>query len=63
MDNKHWNFNDAHDRKVYDHERYIRDRDRRLAMASAYRREHRFEIAAKQRERYRLTVIENRHPK
>lgn len=44
-------------RKKYDHDRYMADRERRLAMAEKYRKEHRLEIAAKARERYKQKVL------
>ena len=44
-------------RRKYDHERYMADHERRLAMAAKYREEHREELAAKARERYKQKVL------
>jgi hypothetical protein len=51
-----WAYRTKEERKAYDHERYMRQREQRLRRMAAYREEHREELNAKKRKRYTETI-------
>ena len=47
-----WDYRTKDERKAYDQERYMRQREQRLRRMAAYREKHREELNDKRRKRY-----------
>jgi hypothetical protein len=53
-----WESRTPKERREYDHNRYMRQREERLKRMAEYRQEHREELARKRREKYRNEILE-----
>jgi hypothetical protein len=52
-----WDYRSKAERKAYDHERYMADRERRLEQMKRYREAHKDELKAKRRIKNRQKAL------